>query len=393
MKTQSKVKAPSTREYWEEFAVNYASKPLYLLANDNCIPWTGNSNNNQSCQELEIFSRIIYSLGGWMFKDKSDTEDGTEIRFKLANWAVQAFNNLFNPRSAIAARPCPQNIIDYGYLSWACLDMMHNSAISLSLLDTVTLSAKDQFYLYHDELKVFRPLANNWVLMAVMPEVHRATVGETYDSMRVDYALSLTLGNYKGGSLYGDGPDLHTDYYNSLVIHPALDTLIYNKNILYRNPALSQIAEKQAGRSARYADILERMISPEGTFPVIGRSATYRLGAFHHLARRSYELPSSLNLGAVRCGLTSVLRRLAPNMFRPDNMLKIGFNSVAEDLRLAEPYINTASLYATGFFLLPLALPINHPFWASPDDKWTQAKLWGGYSVLIDASYGEGITL
>ena len=37
-------------------------------------------------------------------------------------------------------------------------------------------------------------------------------------------------------------------------------------------------------RPRRYAAIQERLISPEGTFPAIGRSLAYSFGAFHHLA-------------------------------------------------------------------------------------------------------------
>ncbi len=37
-------------------------------------------------------------------------------------------------------------------------------------------------------------------------------------------------------------------------------------------------------RMQRYCEHLERMISPEGKFPPIGRSLTYRTGAFQPLA-------------------------------------------------------------------------------------------------------------
>jgi hypothetical protein len=47
-------------------------------------------------------------------------------------------------------------------------------------------------------------------------------------------------------------------------------------------------------RARRYADILERLIAPDGTFPSMGRSTTYRFGAFHALAQVSLmrELPA-----------------------------------------------------------------------------------------------------
>ncbi|MEG1880705.1 MAG: DUF2264 domain-containing protein, partial [Oscillospiraceae bacterium] len=42
-------------------------------------------------------------------------------------------------------------------------------------------------------------------------------------------------------------------------------------------------------RAKRQAALLERFISPEGTYPIIGRSITYRFGAFQLLAQASLE--------------------------------------------------------------------------------------------------------
>ena len=46
-------------------------------------------------------------------------------------------------------------------------------------------------------------------------------LGADWDRVRVDYALRQHEQWYKGDGTYGDGPDFHWDYYNSLVIHPA----------------------------------------------------------------------------------------------------------------------------------------------------------------------------
>ena len=44
----------------------------------------------------------------------------------------------------------------------------------------------------------------------------------------------------------------------------------------------------QLQRLIRYADQQEKMISPEGTYPVLGRSMGYRFGAFQVLAQVSW---------------------------------------------------------------------------------------------------------
>ena len=37
-------------------------------------------------------------------------------------------------------------------------------------------------------------------------------------------------------------------------------------------------------RAQRYAEILEHQISPEGTYPLVGRSTVYRFGTFQLLS-------------------------------------------------------------------------------------------------------------
>jgi hypothetical protein len=263
-----------------------------------------------------------------------------------------------------------------------------------SLLEYSTTIAVENFVVYNQYLKKIRPLTNNWLLLAAMPEVLSYKLASSaFDPMRLDFAVLNTLASYKGGSIYGDGPDLHTDYYNSIVTHPALDTI---KEVTADDPRMQALLVNQPFRSERYSRILERLISPEGTYPVIGRSATYRLGAFHHLSRwcsKVQDINESGFLGKSRCGMTAVLKRLEQNMFETNGMLRNGFNSKYETFCLSEPYVSTSSLYATGFFLLPLAVSDDHPFWSSEDQKWTQAKVWSGESVSIDSSYGEGIIL
>ena len=63
------------------------------------------------------------------------------------------------------------------------------------------------------------------------------------------------------------------------------------------------------GRAKRYAAVQEKMISPGGTFPVLGRSSAYRFGALQHLSMVALmrELPPDTKPAAVRSALTAVI--------------------------------------------------------------------------------------
>lgn len=64
-----------------------------------------------------------------------------------------------------------------------------------------------------------KPHFNNWLLFSAMIETGLRLMGDAgWDHMRVDYALKQHMQWYKGDGVYGDGPDFHFDYYNSLVI-------------------------------------------------------------------------------------------------------------------------------------------------------------------------------
>ena len=139
-------------------------------------------------------------------------------------------------------------------------------------------------------------------------------------------------------------------------------------------------------RMQRFNTFIERLISPEGTFPAFGRSVVYRMGAFQSLALAAwkYGLPEGLTNGQVRSALSAVMR----NMFSVDGnfddkgFLALGF--AGHQLDLANYYTNNGSLYMTSLVFLPLGLPADHPFWSDPAEEWTSQKAWAGKAFPID---------
>ena len=184
--------------------------------------------------------------------------------------------------------------------------------------------------------------------------------------------------------MYGDGADFHMDYYNSFVIHPMLTDVI----LVMQKHKLddANFADTQLARHTRYAEILERFISPEGTFPAVGRSIVYRFGAFHALSQAALMqiLPKGVDPAQVRCALTAVMQQQlkSPANFDENGWLRVGFTG--EQLEMSESYINTGSVYLCSVGLLPLGLPANDPFWAGEYTPWTNVKAWQGEPVKAD---------
>ena len=141
-------------------------------------------------------------------------------------------------------------------------------------------------------------------------------------------------------------------------------------------------------RAGRYASVLEKLIMPDGSYPVFGRSSSYRFGCFHMLSQAALEglLTEDLKPEQVRCALTGVISRvMGYDNFDENGFLKIGVCGPQSEM--GEDYISTGSLYLCLAVFLPLGLQESHPFWSGPDTPWTQKRIWqGDPSVRADHS-------
>lgn len=221
-----------------------------------------------------------------------------------------------------------------------------------------------------------KPHFNNWLLFSAVIEAAFARFGQPWDRMRVDYALRQHAQWYAGDGSYSDGPHLRCDYYNSYVIQPMLLDILDAVGEADRSWA--RMIPAVTARAQRQGELLERLIGPDGSFPPLGRSITYRCGAFHLLAQLALrrQLPETLKPAQVRGALAAVIERTLGGAQTYDDAgwLRIGLNGAQP--ALAERYISTGSLYLCATAFLPLGLPPDDPFWADPDTPWTQAQLW-----------------
>jgi hypothetical protein len=216
------------------------------------------------------------------------------------------------------------------------------------------------------------------MLFAAIIETFLLYIGEDYNIARIDTAIDKITKWYVGDGWYSDGERFHFDHYNGYVIQPMLvDILKVNVAKGRRDKKEFDIAYK---RMQRYASFQERFISPEGTYPVFGRSSTYRVGAFQPLTKLALEdaLPEEIKPAQVRCALTAVMKRMfIPATFNKGNWLTLGLVGNQQN-GIADSYSNTGSMYLTAYAFLPLGLPAAHSFWTDPFTEWTQLKAWSG---------------
>ncbi len=330
---------------------------------------------------LEAFGRSMLGLAPWLEADaeRLDPEERT-LQKAWREKALLCLSRATDPLSPdyMLFDRDGQPLVDTAFLAHALLRAP--AALTAAMNPETRNHVADAF---RASRKI--PACNsNWLFFSAMVEAGLFVLGEEYDVMRILTALRTFQSWYLGDGVYGDGPLFHWDYYNSFVIQPMYVDLV---NFLWReHPEIEEMREAVNARAVRYASILERMIGPEGSYPVVGRSICYRFGAFQMLAQAAlqHRLEEHLAPAGVRCGLTAVIRRVmsARDMFDANGWLRPGV--IGYQPELGEPYINIGSLYLCSAVFLPLGLPPEDPFWADPDADWTGKAVWSGGHIAID---------
>ena len=196
-----------------------------------------------------------------------------------------------------------QTLVDTGFLALAVLRAPRELNTKLDAKTRMQLAEAFR------ATRPLQPVFSNWLLFPAAIEAALFSLGEPWDRMRVDYALRQHMQWYLGDGAYGDGPGFHWDYYNSYVIQPFLLAIL--DAVGQQEEAWKAMIPNVQARARRSALVLERLIAPDGSYPAVGRSITYRGGAFQLLADIAlrHALPEDLSPEQVRCALTAVLHR------------------------------------------------------------------------------------
>jgi hypothetical protein len=331
----------------------------------------------------EAFARTLAGIAPWLALGPDDTPEGRE-RARLTDLARQSLINATDPRSPNYmnfGQVPDQPLVESAYLSYALLAAprqlweLLDGAQRENVLDALRISRKIK--LEHN---------NNWVLFPAMIEAVFWQFEGKADVEPIETAVGKFQEWYVGDGTYGDGPTYKWDYYNSFAIHPMLLEVL--RVAAAKKHPIARFLPETMERARRYAEVQERLISPEGTFPIIGRSEAYRFGALYHLTYMALhrDLPSAVRPAAVRGAVTTAVRRMveAPGTFDEQGWLRLGV--VGYQPAVQETYNATGSLYLCLMGLVHLGLPADDPFWTDPPTPWTQKRIWSGENVARDQS-------
>lgn len=376
----------SDREYWVQQAWRMAAPVLEpmsrgALSTEMQIEVSPSfDSRDKRVTYMECFGRLMAGLSPWLSLPDDDTAEGKQ-RKQLKEWALKSYAQAVDPESKdyLLWRKEGQPLVDAAYIAESLIRGF--DALWLPLDDVTKARYIDEF----TRMRRVEPPYTNWLLFASTIESFLAKAGAPYDKYRVNGAVRKVEEWYVGDGWYSDGQGTFAfDYYSSYVFHAMyLETLAvmrdtrgsYGWGINYKN-----FYDRALKRCQKFSIILERFISPEGTFPVFGRSIPYRLATMQPLSLMAWyqTLPADLSNGQVRAALTKVMHRMwdAPGNYNDKGYLTIGFCGRQPDV--ADWYTNNGSLYITSEVLLPLGLPADHDFWTCPAQPWTQVKAWGG---------------
>ncbi|WP_223548859.1 DUF2264 domain-containing protein [Aestuariivivens sp. NBU2969] len=383
------VLSQNDRTIWVNELTKMAKPVLIALANDELkqtMPIEQSSfeyGDRSTFAGLEAFGRLMAGIAPWLELGPSNTNEG-QLRKVYIDLAHKAIYNAVNPKSKdyLNFDTGSQPLVDAAFLAQAFLRAPNQ------LWHPLPLETKQMVTNAFKKSRTIKNVPyNNWLLFAATVEAFFVKFDEGADFLRIEYALNKHMEWYVGDGLYADGKYYHWDYYNSFVIHPMLlDIAIVLQDTLH---SLKKLYDTILTRAQRYSEILERQISPEGTYPIIGRSSVYRFGTFQALSQLALleKLPETLTEGQVRAALTKVLIRLhqSEGVFNENNWLQIGV--AGHQPKMAEPYICTGSLYLTSLGFLCLGLPENHSFWTSKPEPWSMVKIWDGDPSVKRDSY------
>ncbi len=380
---QSPAQARDDRPFWVDVLRRLADPVLGNLAGETLkarMPVEQAAGaNREPVTHLEALGRLIAGIAPWLELPADATPEGRQ-RAKYADLARRGIDRAVDPssRDFLNFSKGGQPLVDAAFLAQGILRAPR------ALREALPAGTARHLVAALESTRAITPGFNNWLLFSATVEAALATLGARWDRMRVDYALRQHDQWYKGDGVYGDGPQFHWDYYNSFVIQPMLLDVL--DVVRTESAAWKDLAARVEPRARRYAAVLERLVSPEGTFPPIGRSLAYRFGALQGLAQMALRrsLPEEVAPAQVRAALTAVIRRSieAPGTFDEGGWLRIGF--AGHQPGVGERYISTGSLYLCAVGLLPLGLPPDDEFWTAPPQPWTSARAWSGQAFPID---------
>ena len=380
---------PGERTYLIETMVKIAKPVLTALSKSELkknMPVESSGKDREKYSHLEAFGRLLSGIAPWLELGPGNTPEG-KLRRKYIDLARVCLHNATDSTGADYMNFSSQGqpVVDAAFLAQALLRAPEQ------LWKPLDATTKANIIAALEKCDEISHSQNNWVMFSATIEAALLKFSGSFHREETIGYIDKCLSFYKGDGTYGDGKNFHWDYYNSFVMQPmlidVLKTILEVDSINHlTDTAIQNRYQLVLKRAQRYAQIQEMLISPIGTYPVMGRSSTYRFGAFQLLSQIALmrKLPAEIKPQQVRAALYAVIRRQAeaPDTFDKNGWLQIGVYGHQPDM--GESYISTGSLYLCAEAFLMLGLPATDVFWQGKDEDWTSKKIWSGKNTTRD---------
>jgi hypothetical protein len=222
---------------------------------------------------LEALGRLLAGMAPWLELGPDSSAEG-QLRTRYIHLAVKGIADATDPKSPdyMNFNKGQQPLVDTAFFALALL------RAPKQLWGHLDDEQRARVVAAFKSSRVIRPPQNNWLLFSAIVEAALWQFTGECDMQPIETAVNQHMAWYKGDGAYGDGALFHWDYYNSYVIHPMLLEVL--RICGEKRHPLGKLYDEELARAQRYAVVEERLIAPDGTFPVIGRSSAYRFGCF-----------------------------------------------------------------------------------------------------------------
>jgi hypothetical protein len=331
----------------------------------------GRNREKFSC--FEGVARLLNGMAPWFVAEVTCPEEKA-LRDDLLKKAQQAIEGQVDPQSddfcnyPTLSHPYSQILVDAAILAQGIL------RAPTALWEGLSSSGQANLIKMLQAASNITPCNNNWLLFSTEVQLLLRKITGACNRGVLTVYFNMLNGWYLGDGWYGDGPHFATDYYNSIIIHPMMLDLCD----MAADSVPHGMPETVLKRAQRFAEILENLVAPDGSYIATGRSLAYRCGVFHLLAQLAWQkrLPQKIDPATARDVLYAVSEKTLTNgSYRADGFLNIGLKGA--DPAMGEGYVSTGSLYLASAAFFPLGLSDKDDFWTWPAVSWTQKRIWG----------------
>ena len=338
LRTRADVEA-ALRALWEPLeAYRSPGKARIRLGHDS-------AHFDRAAADFEGFARPLWGLapaavGG------ADWIDWGAIREGLANGVDPA-----HPEYWGAVQDVDQRMVELAGLGYAL------RLVPERLWAPLPDAAKANLARWLTEARV-RPFStNNWKFFRVMIDLGLEAIGVPHDPAPSEQYLDEIDALSFGDGWYRDGPWRRVDHYIPFAFH-------FYGLLLAAYGRRADRAKAWRERARAFAPDYDRWFAQDGAVVPFGRSMTYRFATGAFWGALAVADVEALPWGEIKGHYLRHLRWWARQpIAHPDGVLSIGY--AYPQRMMSEHYNSAGSPYWAFKVFAPLALPADHPFWAS----------------------------